>query len=146
MTTYRNNIIFLIRQVLVRGYYASEILYYFLSILSSLNEKTQNYKVVDLIESYNFYINFIFIRRRIEELWFFKSSVLSRHSRWRDITVLSRQWKWRDKVFHIGNIIQRGTSCRVNTCGAIALFVTPAPLARPKGLDLNFLDWLLLKY
>ena len=39
----------------------AEILYYFLSILTSLNEKTQNYKVVDLIESYNFGIKSIFI-------------------------------------------------------------------------------------
>jgi hypothetical protein len=37
------------------------ILYYFLSILTSSNEKTQNYKVVDLIESYNFGIKSIFI-------------------------------------------------------------------------------------
>jgi hypothetical protein len=44
----------------------------FLSILMSLNEKTQNYKVVDLIESYNFDINFIFIRHHMKELWFLK--------------------------------------------------------------------------
>jgi len=48
--------------------YASKILYYFLSILTSLNKKIENYKVVDLIESYNFYINFIFIQRGIKEL------------------------------------------------------------------------------
>ena len=34
---------------------------FFLSILTSSNEKTQNYKVVDLIESYNFGIKSIFI-------------------------------------------------------------------------------------
>jgi len=39
----------------------AEILYYFLSILTSSNEKTQNYKVVDLIKSYNFGIKSIFI-------------------------------------------------------------------------------------
>ena len=33
-----------------------------LSILVILNEKTKNYKVVDLIEGYNFYIKFIFIQ------------------------------------------------------------------------------------
>ena len=33
----------------------------FLSILTSSNKKTQNYKVVDLIESYNFGIKSIFI-------------------------------------------------------------------------------------
>ena len=35
--------------------------YYFLGILTSSNEKTKNYKVVDLIESYNFGIKSIFI-------------------------------------------------------------------------------------
>ena len=30
------------------------------------NEKTQNYKAVDLVESYNFYIKIIFIRVRIK--------------------------------------------------------------------------------
>ena len=49
------------RQALVGDYYGAEILYYFLSILTSSNEKTQNYKVVDLIESYNFGIKIIFI-------------------------------------------------------------------------------------
>ena len=44
----------------------------FLGNLTSLNEKTQNYKIVDLVEGYNFYIKIIFIRCRIEELWFFK--------------------------------------------------------------------------
>jgi hypothetical protein len=53
----------------------------FLSILTFSDEKTQNYEVVDLIESYNFHINFIFIRRRIKELLFFKRFVLSHHSR-----------------------------------------------------------------
>jgi hypothetical protein len=47
----------------------AEILYYFLSILTFSNEKkTQNYKVVDLIENYNFQINFILIQHRIKEL------------------------------------------------------------------------------
>ena len=40
----------------------------FSSILPSSNEKTQNYKVVDLIEVYNLNIKIIFIRQRIE--WF----------------------------------------------------------------------------
>ena len=56
------------QQALVGDYYGAEILYYFLSILTSSNEKIQQYKVVDLIEGYNFHINFIFIRRRIKEL------------------------------------------------------------------------------
>ena len=61
LTTYKKYIIFLMRQALVRGYYAPKVLYFFLSILTSSNKKTQKYEVVDLIESYNFYINFIFI-------------------------------------------------------------------------------------
>ena len=63
LTTYRNNIIFLVRQALVRDYYGAEI---FFSILTSPNEKTQNYKVVDLIEVYNLHIKIIFIRHSIE--------------------------------------------------------------------------------
>ena len=39
---------------------------FFPSILTPSNEKTQNYKVVDLIEVYNLHIKFIFIRHRIE--------------------------------------------------------------------------------
>jgi hypothetical protein len=34
---------------------------FFLSILMTSNEKTQNYKVVDLNNIYNFYIKIIFI-------------------------------------------------------------------------------------
>jgi len=61
---------FLMRSLL-RDYYGPQILYYFLSILTSSDEtKTQNYKVVDLIEYYNFYINFIFIQRCIKEIFF----------------------------------------------------------------------------
>jgi hypothetical protein len=37
---YKNDIIFLIRQTLVRDYYTPEIIYYFLSILMFSNEKT----------------------------------------------------------------------------------------------------------
>jgi hypothetical protein len=33
-----------------------------LSILTPLNGKTQNYKVVDLVKIYNFHIKIIFIR------------------------------------------------------------------------------------
>jgi len=44
----------------------AKILNYFLSILTFSNEKTQNYKVVDLIEVYNLHIKIIFIQHRIE--------------------------------------------------------------------------------
>ena len=45
---------------------ASKFYIIFLSILMSSNEKTQNYKVVDLIEVYNLHIKIIFIRHRIK--------------------------------------------------------------------------------
>ena len=54
MTPYKNDIIFLMRQALVRYYYAAEIYIIFLCILTTPNVKPQNYKDVDLIESYNF--------------------------------------------------------------------------------------------
>jgi len=79
-------------QAEVRGYYGAEILYIFLSTLTLSNEKTQNYKVVDLIKFYNFHIKINFIWYRIKELWFFKNLVLSRHPRWRNKTI-------RDKLF-----------------------------------------------
>jgi hypothetical protein len=44
-----------------RDYYATETLYYFLSMLTTPNVKNQNYKVVDPIESYNFDVKSIFI-------------------------------------------------------------------------------------
>jgi hypothetical protein len=49
------------RQVLGRDYDAAEILYYFFVHLTISNVKTQNYKVVDLIESYKFHVKSIFI-------------------------------------------------------------------------------------
>jgi hypothetical protein len=54
----------------------------FFSILTSSNEKTQNYKVVDLIEGYNFYIKFIFIRHRMKEF----SNILSSQATPGDVT------------------------------------------------------------
>ena len=38
----------------------------------TLNEKPQNYEVVDLVESYNSHIKVISIQRRIKEIRFFK--------------------------------------------------------------------------
>jgi hypothetical protein len=46
----KNDIIFLMRHALVHDYYATKILYYFLSILTTPNVKTQNYKVIELWE------------------------------------------------------------------------------------------------
>ena len=93
----------------------------FLTNLTSSNEKTQNYKVVDLVESYNFHIKIIYIRRRIEELWFFRNFSLvtpvpvarqdstvtptgvarqafPRRKRRRMFRILPRQRMWRDYV------------------------------------------------
>jgi hypothetical protein len=49
-------------------YAVIKVIINFLSILTSLNKKIQNCKVVDLIEAYNFHIKFIFIRHRMKEL------------------------------------------------------------------------------
>jgi hypothetical protein len=49
------------RQTIIHNYYAAEILYYFWCILTISNAKTQNYKVVDSIEGYNFHLESIFI-------------------------------------------------------------------------------------
>jgi len=43
-------------------------LYIILSALMISNEKNENYKVVDLIESYNFYIKIIFIWDHIKKM------------------------------------------------------------------------------
>jgi hypothetical protein len=43
----------------------------FLSILTTLNVKTQNHKVVDLIDSYNFDAKSIFIWHDTEKILFF---------------------------------------------------------------------------
>jgi hypothetical protein len=40
------------------------------------NEKSSNYKVVDIIESYNFRINFISIQVYIKKLCFFKKEIV----------------------------------------------------------------------
>jgi hypothetical protein len=45
---------------------------------------------------------------------------------------LSRQWEWRDNVFHIENVVQRGTSCHANACGATALFGNASPTGMTK--------------
>ena len=69
MTPYKEDTIFLMRQAMIPDYYAAEILYNFFEHHNILKwKKTQNYKVVDLVEIYNFHIKIIFIRRRIEEL------------------------------------------------------------------------------
>jgi hypothetical protein len=48
------------------------VVYRFLGHKMTSNEKSLNYKVIDLVESYNFYINFIFIRVHTKKIWFFK--------------------------------------------------------------------------
>ena len=73
LTTNKKYINFLMRQVKVRDYYGAVILYNFFEHLNIVKwKKIQNYKIVDLVEGYNFHIKIIFIRCRIEELWFFR--------------------------------------------------------------------------
>jgi hypothetical protein len=49
------------RQTVIHNYYIAKILYYFWCILTILNAKTQNYKVVDSIKGYDFHVESIFI-------------------------------------------------------------------------------------
>jgi hypothetical protein len=49
------------RQAQLRDYYVVKMLFYFLSVLTILKYKNQNYKIIDLTDSYNFYIKCIFI-------------------------------------------------------------------------------------
>jgi hypothetical protein len=59
--SYNFDIIFLMQQVLVRDYYDPKTYIIFRCILTISNIKTQNYKVVDIIESHNFDAKSIFI-------------------------------------------------------------------------------------
>jgi hypothetical protein len=68
LTPYKIDIIFLIQQALVHDYYGTEILFF--SILTTLNVKIQNYKVVHLIESYNFDVKSIFISHHTKKILF----------------------------------------------------------------------------
>ena len=67
----------------------------FSSILLSSNKKTQNYKVVDLIEVYNLHIKIIFIRHRIEGFSIFLNlSLITRQNCFtRDETQISKNRK-----------------------------------------------------
>jgi hypothetical protein len=73
LTPYKNDIIFLMRQTLVRDYYATNILYYFLCTLMISNIKTENSKVIDLIESYNFHVK-IFLFDNIQKRYYFSNA------------------------------------------------------------------------
>jgi hypothetical protein len=99
------------RQTLIYDLFWCWIFIYFFSILSSSNKKLKT-------RNYNFHIKTILIWRRIKELWFFESSVSSRHSRLRDKTIPLRQREWRDKLFHVKNAFECAVSCRANACGA----------------------------
>ena len=54
----------------------------YLDIQMISNQKSFNYKVVDLVEYYNFDIKFVFIRRHIRKLW----SFLAYHCRFKPRT------------------------------------------------------------
>ena len=64
------------------------------------NEKTQNYKVVDLVESYNFfYKNHLHPSSYEKDIIFLKSDIVT-PAGWRDKAELSRLLEWRDNVAH----------------------------------------------
>ena len=57
------------------------------------NEKTQNYKIVDLVESYNFlYKNHLHPSSYEKYMIFLKSDIVT-PTGWRDKAVLSRRWE-----------------------------------------------------
>jgi hypothetical protein len=70
---------------------------------------------------------------------------LSRHSQWRDKTILSRQREWRDKLFYVGNVVECAVSYHANACDVTTLF---GRASRPKGIPdaKYFLRRLTLKY
>jgi hypothetical protein len=47
--------------MVIHNYYDVEILYYFWVHFTISNAKTQNYKVIDFIESYDFHVECIYI-------------------------------------------------------------------------------------
>jgi hypothetical protein len=60
---------------------------------------------------------------------------------------MSLQREWRDKVFHVGNVVQCGTSCRANACGTTMLFGHASPIGATKRVrSENFLERLFLKH
>ena len=86
------------------------------------NEKTQNYKVVDLVLHPSSYE---------KDMIFLKSDLVT-PAGWRDKTVLSRRWERYDKVdtwnmswqtiSERSEACQRGTFCHPNACGATVYF------------------------
>ena len=71
LTPYKNDMIFPKRQRLYAINIQLKLCLIFLSILTTSNEKPQNEKVVDLVESYNFHIKIIFIQDRMKKIQFF---------------------------------------------------------------------------
>jgi len=57
------------RQALLSDYYVAKF-YIIFKPLNDLNSKTQNYKVVHLIEHYNFDVKIIFIWHRTKKILF----------------------------------------------------------------------------
>ena len=60
------------RQAKVRDYYGAVILYNFFEHLNIVKWKNSKLESCRSRRDYNFYIKIIFIRCRIEELWFFE--------------------------------------------------------------------------
>jgi hypothetical protein len=119
-------------QALIGDHFGVEILYNFFEHLIVVKQK--NWKLESCKSRRDLQFSYKnFIRRRIEELWFFKNSVLSRYFRWRDKTILSRQREWRDELFHVGKAIEYVVSCRANACGTTTLFGRASGTGATKG-------------
>ena len=92
------------------------------------NEKTQNYKVVDLVESYNFHIEIIFVQILMNK--YDSSKVRSCHADegWHDKTILLCRLEWRDKFdmwIYTGRLLSSALE-RAN----VVHFVKPMHIAR----------------
>jgi hypothetical protein len=61
-----------------------------------LNEKTLNYKIVDLVESYNFHINFTSIRVHVKKLQFFERKLKNDLNMKTEIWIVCRLFDYED--------------------------------------------------
>ena len=75
------------------------------------NEKVINYKVVDLIEIYNFSIKFVFIRLCLEKLWILLWCTITHHRRfvlWTVSEIIFTTSSCYETLVNIGAIITAG--------------------------------------
>ena len=106
------------------------------------NEKTQNYKVVNLVESYNFHIEIIFVQIFMNK--YDSSKVRSCHADkgWHDKTILLCRLEWRDKFdmwniywqtpFERSRACQRSTLCQANAYSTTACLISAIKRVKSK--------------